>query len=117
MPTATNKPTTKQLVDTFIAACKANGFAYSTRGKVVTISTVFTKGDREAYVTADMTAGDVLSLVPARGGSVWGTTSDGVGGYCGRENGYYRLNKSGCAKRFTTELIRRMSSPMFNAFN
>lgn len=107
MTTATHKPTTKQLVDNFIAEAHRNGFAYSVRGEVVTINTVFTAGDREAYVKADMVAGDVLSLVPAGCGSVWGTTSDGVGGYAGLQGGYYRLNKSGCAKRFVNELSKR----------
>lgn len=82
---------------------------------VVTISTTFTPGDNDAYIDADGEAYPLLSDLPrTRPGSTWGTTSDGVGGAVGRDNGYYRLNVSGVDKRVLKALaieIAKLHSP------
>jgi len=84
----------------------AHGWTYSVSDSVVTILKRFTPGDNDAYIECDMFAFDILAKAPLRGGSVWGTDGGSIGGYTGLNGGYYKLNKSGTAKRFTAELAK-----------
>lgn len=100
----TTTPT--EIAKNFAARAKARGFEVeiSDRG-VVTISLDFAPNDRSAYVAADMDAYPLLMLLPQTSpGSVWGTTSDGIGGHAGLTGGYYRLSKSGVSKRVISAL-------------
>lgn len=90
----------------FRDACQREGYTYSYRNEVVTVNIKFTPNDREAYCKADSTAYSLIALVPASGGSIWGTTSDGIGGAVGMKGGYYTLNKSGVKKRFLAALVK-----------
>lgn len=96
----------KLLAAMFDEECKKYGFGYSYTDSVITINQSYRPGDNAAYVAADMIAADILSIVPVTksDSSVWGTTSDGIGGYSGLNGGYYRLNKSAPKKSFVKEL-------------
>lgn len=92
-------------VQAFVAAARAGGWRIEVKcGTTVTITKHFPAGDKAAYCDADMTAFGILALVPARGGSTWGTDGASVGGHVGLTNGYYTLNKSGTGKRFIDAL-------------
>ena len=72
---------------------------------VVSITRGFNPGDRDAYVQADIEAAQVMRLVPCSyPGTTWGTTSDGVGGHAGLNNGHYDLMKSGVQATFAKAL-------------
>lgn len=70
----------------------------------MTVAIHFTAGDGHAYMGAENDANALIALVPARGGSVWGTDGASVGGYAGLREGRMVLNVSGAAKRFTAAL-------------
>lgn len=91
-------------VKAFVAECRKVGASYSVRGCVVTVAIHFTAGDGHAYMGAENDANALIALVPARGGSVWGTDGASVGGYAGLREGRMVLNVSGAAKRFTAAL-------------
>lgn len=89
----------------FDAMCKAHGFLYSLSDTRVRIEKAFTPGDMDAFTACDMFAGDVLALVPLKGGSVWGTDGGSVGGYSALKSGQFVMNKSGeGGKRFINAL-------------
>jgi hypothetical protein len=90
----------------FVAAVSAEGWRFSVNGSIVTIWKHFAAGDMNAFCDCDMTAYGLLSLAPLKGGSVWGTDGGSVGGMTAVNNGCYRLNKSGTAKRFIAELLK-----------
>ena len=90
----------------FVAAVTAEGWRYSVTASTVTIWKHFAAGDMNAFADCDMTAYGLLSLAPLKGGSVWGTDGGSVGGMSAVNNGCYRLNKSGTAKRFIAELMK-----------
>jgi hypothetical protein len=107
MTTASTKPSAKELAREFHDACVSRGWRYSASGDIVTIRKSFTPGDREAYVECDMSAYDILSIAPLKGGSVWGTDGGSIGGMVGLNGGYYTLNKSGKGgKTFIAELAK-----------
>jgi hypothetical protein len=63
---------------------------------LVTASRTFEPGSASLYVASETDALTILGMVPmVRPGTVWGTTSDGVGGHAGMIGGYVRINKSG----------------------
>lgn len=67
---------------------------------IVIVSTTFTPGDMAAYAEAERSCNRVLNLVrQTRPGSVWGSTSDSVGGHVAIERGVCTINKSGVDKR------------------
>jgi hypothetical protein len=100
------KVSTQQSVTSFLNVCEAHGFTWYVRGTVVTIMKRFAAGSKEEYTYADMFAGDILSIVPGKGGSVWGTDGGSIGGAIGLRNGEYVLNKSGVGKLFIKALSK-----------
>lgn len=73
---------------------------------VVTAEARFPAGDRTAYRIAEAACHDVLRLFRQTSpGTVWGTTSDGVGGAHGLSAGYCRLNKSGVERRLARQFL------------
>jgi hypothetical protein len=46
----------------------------------------------------------ILSMVKARGGSMWGTDGSGVGGYSAMLHGCFTMNISGVSPAFITAL-------------
>lgn len=106
MATATKSTATVE-AEAFVDAAHAAGFHVSVKPGLVTIRATFEPGDRDAYVAFDGDAEGLLAGVPTvTSGSTWGTDSASVGGYAGLNGGYYRLQKSGVSKRFTTALAK-----------
>ena len=98
-------PTTAlEIADKFLDACDENRFVVSVRGTVVTISKTFDPGDSREFVRLDSSYYSVLSLVPASGGSIWGTDGGSVGGQAALDSGRFVMNISGVKKRFIDAL-------------
>lgn len=93
-------------VKAFFEACAKVRASYQVRGCVVTVAIYFTPGDGHAYGCAENDAGALIGLIPARGGSIWGTDGASVGGFVGLREGRMVLNVSGVAKRFTAALVK-----------
>lgn len=105
MATPTKTPTAAAVAaKAFVDKATEAGFTVTVKkfpDAVVTIETTFTPGDRDAFVAADGTGPMLMLDVPTvTYGTTWGTDGGGVGGHAGMTGGYYRLNKSGVAKRF-----------------
>ena len=83
----------------FVTACRQAGWAITLRENVVTISKYFTAGSREEFVELDGQYYELLSMLKARGGSMWGTDGAGVGGYSAMLNGIFAMNISGVSHR------------------
>ena len=94
----TNK--TVEAARKFTAAARSAGWSISTREGVVSISKRFTPGSREQFIELDSEYYDVLSMVTARGGSMWGTDGSGVGGYAAMQSGVFTMNISGVSAAF-----------------
>ena len=89
----------------FHNACKNAGFTWAVSGSsVVRVMQNFTPGDTNAFVACDMAYGDLLALVPLKGGSIWGTDGGSIGGHVAIKNGQFTMNKSGTGTRFTDAL-------------
>ena len=97
MKTTTSKTT--KAARGFVAAARAYGWRISTRDNIVTITKSFTPGDENAFRHLDGEWYGILSVVPARGGSVWGTDGSGVGGYSAILHGVFTMNVSGVSER------------------
>lgn len=96
---------------TLINKAHTLGWQVFVRGDILTIHKTFTPGDNSAYCDADSEYFEVFDLLKStRAGSVWGTTSDGVGGYSGLTGGYYTANKSGGDKRVLSALNKLLNA-------
>lgn len=98
------KTATKTAAAKFVAACRESGWFISTRDNVVTITKYFTPGSRDEFVKLDGEYYGILSLVKARGGSMWGTDGSGVGGYSAMLHGCFTMNVSGVSQAFLAAL-------------
>lgn len=98
------KTSTKTAAANFAAAARNAGWAISSRDNVVTITKHFTPGNREEFVKLDGEYYGILSLVKARGGSMWGTDGSGVGGYSAMLHGCFTMNISGVSPAFIAAL-------------
>ena len=83
----------------FVAAARAAGWQISSHNNTVSITKHFTPNSRDEFVALDGEYYAILSLVKARGGSMWGTDGSGVGGYSAMVNGCFRMNVSGVSDR------------------
>jgi len=89
----------------FVRAAREAGWQISSRDNTVTITKAFTaechgrEQSRREFVQLDGEWHGILSLLPARGGSVWGTDGSGVGGYSAMLHGAFRMNKSGVSDK------------------
>lgn len=97
---------TQDQVDAFIEACQKHGFSFEVGRSIVRIKRDFEPGDIEAFIECDMFAGSVLSLAPLRGGSIWGTDGNSVGGHVAIKRGQFVMNKSGEGSRFLKALAK-----------
>jgi hypothetical protein len=88
----------------FLTFAHNAGWAVDFRDQVVTITKYFTPNSREEFVALDQEYYSVLSMVKARGGSMWGTDGSGVGGYSAMLHGCFQMNVSGVDKRFIAAL-------------
>ncbi len=98
------KTSTKTAAANFAAAARNAGWTISSRDNVVTITKHFTPGSREEFVQLDGEYYGILSLVKARGGSMWGTDGSGVGGYSAMLQGCFTMNVSGVSPAFIAAL-------------
>lgn len=98
------KTSTKTAAANFAAAARNAGWTISSRDNVVTITKHFTPGSREEFVQLDGEYYGILSLVKARGGSMWGTDGSGVGGYSAMLHGCFTMNVSGVSPAFIAAL-------------
>lgn len=98
------KTSTKTAAANFAAAARNSGWTISTRDNVVTITKHFTPNSREEFVQLDGEYYGILSLVKARGGSMWGTDGSGVGGYSAMLHGVFTMNVSGVSPAFIAAL-------------
>lgn len=81
------------------------GWQVEVRGSILTISKKFTPGNMEQYVDADGEYYFILEhLKSTSPGSIWGTTSDGIGGLSAINSGCYVANKSGGSVRVLNAL-------------
>ncbi len=104
---------TKDLVQAFLAACKANGWTPSlgATGSIVRITARFTPGSLEEFANLDMSYWGILSRVPQTGaGSVWGTAGGGVGAVQALRTGRFAMNVRGVSKRFLNQLAKELAS-------
>ena len=100
-------------VTQFLAAAKVAGFSVSIAVGIVRITKTFTAGDKSAFVECDVIGPQILSLVPLKGGSIWGTDGGSVGGALAVSSGRYTLNKSGSGKAFVKALEAAVSLGSF----
>ncbi len=92
----------------FLSAATAAGFFVLVQKdqRIVRISKQFPKGNAEAYADCDMQGPRLLSMLDARGGSMWGSTGDSVGGAVALQKGHYHLKVSGVPQRVVNVLNR-----------
>lgn len=64
----------------------------------------FTPGDCDQYCETESDALCLLHKAPLKGGSVWGSTSDGIGGAIALSSGRAEFKKSGTGKRWLKQL-------------
>jgi hypothetical protein len=98
MKTATKTKTSPKVAALeFLNACQRQGWTVRAdeETRVVTITKHFAPGDNAAFVALDGEYYDLLSRLPARGGSMWGTDGSGVGGYSAILHGCFTMNLSG----------------------
>jgi len=98
------KTSTKTAAAKFVAAARDTGWKISVRENVVTITKHFTPNSRDEFVKLDGEYYGILSLVKARGGSMWGTDGSGVGGYSAMLHGCFTMNISGVSQAFIAAL-------------
>ena len=98
------KTSTKTAAANFSAAARDAGWTISTRDNVVTISKRFTPNSEKEFARLDSEYYDILSMVRARGGSMWGTDGSGVGGYSALLSGVFTMNVSNVSKAFLAAL-------------
>ncbi len=98
------KTSTKTAAANFAAAARDAGWKISSRENVVTITKHFTPNSRDEFVKLDGEYYGILSLVKARGGSIWGTDGSGVGGYSAMLHGVFTMNISGVSPAFIAAL-------------
>jgi len=103
MKTIANK--TVKAARGFVAAARVYGWTITTRDNVVTITKHFTPNSREEFVRLDGEYYGILSLVKARGGSMWGTDGSGVGGYSAMLHGVFTMNVSGVSPAFISATL------------
>jgi hypothetical protein len=90
----------------FKAECEKYGWNINIKSDtVISISKSFTPGDMTELVKCDGEYYHLLSMVPLKGGSIWGTDCGGIGAMSALKSGLFVMNKSGnSGKRFIQAL-------------
>jgi hypothetical protein len=79
----------------FVVSCESAGWQVVVKeGNVVTLHKNFRAESNQEYISADMEGEQLIRLLPQSGGSIWGTLSNGVGGYAALKSGRYVINAS-----------------------
>ena len=68
---------------------------------MVTITKQFPAGDADAFSACDGEWYGLLSMLKARGGSMWGTDGSGVGGHSAMLRGQFVMNASAVSDSMT----------------
>jgi hypothetical protein len=94
----------------FKAECLKYGWNINIKSdSVISINKSFTPGDNDKLVECDMEYYHLLSMVPLKGGSIWGTDCGGVGAMSALKSGLFVMNKSGnSGKRFMQALRKAL---------
>ena len=80
----------------FVPYCESMGWQIVVKeGNVVTLHKSFLPESNQEYIAADMEGEQLIRLLPQSGGSIWGTLSNGVGGYAALKSGRYVVSASG----------------------
>jgi hypothetical protein len=98
-----NKMTPEQ----FAELCKKYGIVIENMlqiSGILRLTKNFTPGSMEEYVAIDNEMTIIYEVPTTDSGSIWGTISDGIGGYSAVKNGQYVMNRSGCSKRWLAAL-------------
>lgn len=99
------KTSPKIAANEFATLCRDGGWKIRIKSDtVVSISKSFAPNDREAFLGCDMDYHHILTTLPHRGGSMWGTDGGSVGGYVALTNGHFEMNLSGVSKVAIREL-------------
>lgn len=89
--------------EAFVKACRDAGWQISVDSgcprspgsNVVSITKHFAPNDSAAFVACDGEYYGLLSMLKARGGSMWGTDGSGVGGHSAMVHGCFTMKVSG----------------------
>lgn len=103
------KPSQSSVVaDAFIQQCIAAGFVVTrASGTVVSCKANFQPGDNQRYCELDSAAMSLMDALPTTTpGSIWGSTSDGVGGAVALNRGVYIINRSGVSARVVSAISK-----------
>lgn len=93
--------------EAFKTKCNEFGFSIEVKSNVVSITKKFEVENTEEYLDCEELALTLMDMVPLKGGSIWGTTSDTVGSISALKHGRFVLNKSGfTGKRFINALSK-----------
>lgn len=106
MKTAARNP--KTIAAEFVAAARKAGWIVTVKESIVTISKHFAANDRAAFVACDSEYYGILTMVPARGGSIWGTDGGSVGGYSAMLHGFFTMHQSGVGKRVAAAIAAEL---------
>lgn len=107
MKTAARNP--KTIAADFVAAARKAGYTVRIDGAIVRIIKHFAPNDRAAFVECDSEYYGILSMVPARGGSMWGTDGGSVGGYSAIVNGCFEMKMSGVGARVAAAIAAELA--------
>lgn len=102
---------TQVQVQAVLEAASKNGFEISFSDHVFTVSKPMPPTDTESLASYETAAREVLSQVPLRGGSIWGTNDSSAGECVAMQEGLFEMNKSGTARRFMAELQKALDLP------
>lgn len=85
----------------FAQEARSQGFSVTGNGGVIKLHATFTPHDNAAFCGLENCAMSLLIDAPSvTPGSIWGSTSDGVGGAAALHSGKFTLCASGLSKRF-----------------
>jgi hypothetical protein len=90
----------------FKSECEKYGWNINIKNdRVISIHKSFTPNDMDKLVECDGEYYHLLSMVPLKGGSIWGTDCGGIGAIAALNSGLFIMNKSGnSGKRFLSAL-------------
>lgn len=90
----------------FKSECEKYGWNINIKNdSVISINKRFPSGDMDKLVECDGEYYHLLSMVPLKGGSIWGTDCGGIGAISALNSGLFVMNKSGnSGKRFLNAL-------------
>lgn len=100
---------TNEVAQIFVEKCNEYGWQIDVRSSsVVGVCKKFTPGSNEEFTRCESEANYLLSLLPLKGGSIWGTDGGSIGGYSGLIRGFFELKKSGNNGKRLTQALRKL---------